>query len=228
MNAHAAPSPADFDELDPHHSGDHSHGHVILSGVTLKLVLAVLLLFTAMTVGAAQLEVWITGALGVELPGWVNVAVALSIATVKSALVLLFFMGLKGDNPINSIIFMFCLSGVALFFFFTILDVAGRPYIDPVKAPQIVAGGTGAGVVGADGKPIYLAARERYIAAHGQEAFDKAFAAAHGGHDAHGHGAHAASTASHSRPRSGETPGLFQSAPAGHEAGTHAPAGEAH
>jgi len=53
----------------------------------------------------------------------VNVLIALSIAVVKSILVAMFFMQLKYDNPLHSIIFLFCLFALALFLFFAMTDL---------------------------------------------------------------------------------------------------------
>jgi cytochrome c oxidase subunit 4 len=143
---------------------DHGHSaghHHILSGVTLSAVLAILLFFTVATVGAANFEKWVATEFNLTLPLWINVFIALSIATVKSILVLAFFMNLKNDNPVNSLIFGFTILAFALFMFFTIVDLGSRGLISPFKAPQIVAGGTGANVAQLNNTPVYLAAFDR-------------------------------------------------------------------
>jgi cytochrome c oxidase subunit IV len=45
----------------------------------------------------------------------VNLWIALGIATVKASLVLLYFMHLRYDRPVNAIVFIFALFFVALF-----------------------------------------------------------------------------------------------------------------
>lgn len=139
-HAHAAT----FDEQHPH--GEHHEHHHVTPAITLKLVLGILLFFTVATVGIAQGEKWITHALGISLPLWVNVVVAMSIATVKSTFVLLYFMHLKHDNPINAVIFGFTMLGFVIFMFFTFLDINNRGYVNDVKAVATLKGGSGAGL----------------------------------------------------------------------------------
>lgn len=204
-------SPAAFDELDPHGSGAGHHGHVIMSGFTLRAVLAALLALTALTVGAAQLELWAMDTFAIEIPRWVNVAVAMSIATIKAGLVVMFFMQLKYDNPINTVVFMFTLLGVGLFLGFTLIDMGSRGAIDPVKVAQISRGGTG-NMMSADQKamnmPIAQFAAQQYQLKH--ELTDAQFAAKKAA-KAHGHAHHTpiGNTADQSRGRTGLTPGLF-------------------
>lgn len=153
MNPH--PPAHDYKLEDPHHEHDHDHGHTIVSWKTLVGVLAILLAFTALTVSAAQGEKWIASAFDVVLPDWMNVAVAMSIATVKGILVMMFFMQLKYDNPFNTIIMLFCFLAFSLFLGFTALDLTNRAWIEPWKMAQISRGGTGM-----EGTPLVWRARE--------------------------------------------------------------------
>lgn len=132
--------------------GHKGHGHVIVNIWTLRLVLAALLFFTFATVGAAWIEGWISSAFSVEIPQPVNVIVALSIAVVKTVLVVLFFMQLKYDNPLNSMIFIFTIITVAFFLGFTSLDVGNRRTIDNFKGRYINTGGS----IAAGGAPAAL------------------------------------------------------------------------
>ncbi|MEQ8850568.1 MAG: cytochrome C oxidase subunit IV family protein [Phycisphaerales bacterium] len=137
-----------FDPLDPHgsnHAEGHE-GHVIVGWKTQLTVLIALLILTALTVNVAQAEVLIMDALDITLPHWVNIVGAMLIATVKATLVCMFFMQLKYDKPLNSIVFGFCLFCVFLFLFFAILDLTHRDTIRPEKAQVIVPGGTGVGL----------------------------------------------------------------------------------
>ncbi|GJQ29944.1 MAG: hypothetical protein HBSAPP03_18280 [Phycisphaerae bacterium] len=144
------PSPAAFDELDPHHSGVHA-SHVIVGPMQLRAVLAVLLVFTAMTVGFAQAEQWASAYFGVVLPHWVNVAGAMSIATIKALLVMAIFMQLKYDNPVNTLIMGVTLAALAIFICFTGMDLFNRSQVYDWKAGPIVAGGTGGQLWGGEG-----------------------------------------------------------------------------
>lgn len=141
-----------FDPVDPHgvHAGD-KHGHVIVSGKMLLGILGILLFFTALTVFLAQAEKWAASTFDIHFPDGVNVAIAMSIATVKALLVALFFMQLKYDNKLHSLIMCFCILAFGCFLGFTGLDLLNRDRIDPIKAGERVSGGTGGG----DLKHIY-------------------------------------------------------------------------
>jgi cytochrome c oxidase subunit 4 len=133
-----------LNELDPH--GGTPHEHHVTSAFTLKFILGLLLLFTVLTVGQALVEQWVAHTFAITLPNWLNVVVVMGIATVKAALVLMYFMHLKHDNPINSVIFGFTVLGVFLFLSLTFLDIGNRGYIDAVKAKPAVWGGSGSGL----------------------------------------------------------------------------------
>ena len=78
-------------------STDHS---IVPFSLYLK-VLSALLVLTALTVVVAQIDF-----------GFLNVLIAMGIATIKAVLVLLFFMHLKYDNKLYPVIF---LTGVFFF-----------------------------------------------------------------------------------------------------------------
>ncbi|MGD0653794.1 MAG: cytochrome C oxidase subunit IV family protein [Thermoguttaceae bacterium] len=77
----------------------------------LSTVLAALLVMTLLTVAAARFD----------LGSW-NLIIALGIATIKAALVVLFFMHLRYDNPFYAVVFITALLFVALFLGLTLLD----------------------------------------------------------------------------------------------------------
>jgi cytochrome c oxidase subunit IV len=136
-----------FDELDPHGaSGKGARGqhaaHVIVGPLTLRSVLAVLLFFTVLTVAQARLEIYLTHALDMEFPRWVNIAFCMGIAVIKALLVMGFFMQLKYDNPINSVVMAFTFLGLALFLGFTALDLTGRGSVYTWKTTYREPGGT--------------------------------------------------------------------------------------
>ncbi len=134
-----------FDPTDPHgfHAKD-THGHVILSPMTLIGVLVALIIFTVLTVFASRFEVWLSEAFQWEIPQSVNVAIAMSIAVIKGLLVLMFFMQLRYDTPLNSIIFGTCLLAFGCFIGFTALDLFTRDSIDRARSGEIKAGGLAA------------------------------------------------------------------------------------
>jgi len=149
-----APAAQILDDAHTHAQGkadDHGHhGHHIVPRRVLLTVLALLMFFTLLTVGAAQLESYISVQFNVIIPQWVNVAVALSIAAVKCVIVAAYFMQLKYDNPLNTLVMAFTIFTLAFFLGFIMIDLGNRDAIYAYKMKQIVAGGSGNIVVGKD------------------------------------------------------------------------------
>lgn len=222
-HSHAVP-PGGIHEVPKVHSAGASdaaghHGHHINSATTLMLVLLALLFFTLLTVGASVAEQFLAQTFEMHIPAWVNVIVALSIATVKTTLVVMYFMGLKYDNPINTMIFLFTLGAVACFLGFTMLDLGNRQTIDRFKGTYIYEGGMGnvAGVpanmsITEHAKQQAIAKQEQAakdamlnLDAH-EHAADSHAAAAHDDHGAsHGKKKPTGSSAQQSRPLKGVT-----------------------
>jgi hypothetical protein len=175
--------------------------------------------------------------------------VALSIAVVKSTIVCMFFMQLKYDKPLNSLIFLFCLFAVALFLGFSMLDMGTQGLLYRYEQPQIMQGGTEhriksreSDLISREGVPITEWAKRQWKAEwaveHGyvdaaddtlptptglalaEDAWQEEFDHHHAG----GHGAHqgAGSGPDKSRPRTGLTPGLYaEHAPSAGGADSH-------
>lgn len=125
---------------------EHAHGHPVVSWQIQLGVLLVLLFFTFSTVLFYNAESWIETAFQIHLPWWVNVAGAMSIATVKALLVCMFFMGLKYDKALNTFALLFCLFCVSLFFTFSMIDLETRDRVYSWKEGETVIGGTGKGL----------------------------------------------------------------------------------
>jgi len=104
---------------DPH----HEHGGPKIYGA----ILGVLLVLTAITVGASY----------INFGGMTNVIVALLIASIKGSLVALFFMHLRWDKPMSAIIFCISLFFLALFLIGCYTDLIARAPTEPtnLKAP---------------------------------------------------------------------------------------------
>ncbi len=193
-HSHGVP-PGGIHELPKVHSAGASdtaghHGHHINSATTLMLVLMALMFFTLLTVGASIAEQFLAQTFDMHIPAWVNVLVALSIATVKTTLVVMYFMGLKYDNPINTMIFLFTLGAVACFLGFTMIDLGNRQTIDRFKGVYIIEGGMG-NIPGKYAVPSGISITEH---AHDKAVKAKEEAAAQGmldldGHTGHGHDA---------------------------------------
>ena len=90
------------------------HRHIVGYG-RLVVVLALLLTLTGVTVAVSYIDL-----------GFLNVPVALTIATLKAALVLLFFMHLRYEGPIIRYSFITTVMFLAIMIGFTFWDVAFR------------------------------------------------------------------------------------------------------
>ena len=95
-------------------SEDQQHHHIIPLKVYYS-VLLVLLVLTAITVAAAQ----------VNFGPW-NTVIALGIASIKAGFVLAFFMHLKYDNKLYLVCFGTAIFFLFVLFFFTRLDIGTR------------------------------------------------------------------------------------------------------
>lgn len=170
------------DHNAPGHPPEHHHGgHVIIAPSTLLGVLVALLALTGLTVGLAQLETLLMQSFNIVLPQWVNVFVALSIAALKTTLVVLYFMQLRYDNPLNTLVFIFTMITVCFFLGFTMTDIGTRRSIDRIEGEYTVAGGTGL-----DGTGTPITVRAAQAASNPDHPLHHAWLKAHG----HGEGGH--------------------------------------
>lgn len=104
---------------------DDGHHHV-LPKMTLFKVFGGLIVLTILTVAVAYLPL-----------GPLNVPVAIAIATAKATLVVLFFMALWYDNPVNALTFTIGIIMVVVFITFTMFDTAFRGDLGNVS-PQTI------------------------------------------------------------------------------------------
>lgn len=111
----------DAAQADVHrHEEPHVHGGPKLYAI----VLGVLLLLTVITVSASRIN------FGSNMT---NVIIAMVIASIKASLVVLFFMHLRWDKPMNAIIFCTSLFFLGLFLTTCYTDVASRPPTEPTN-----------------------------------------------------------------------------------------------
>ena len=87
-------------------------------------VLGALLILTVITVAASY----------VHFGGPFNILIAMLIATIKGALICLFFMHLKYDNRVNQVVFISAFVFLFIFAALTMSDVLYRPPVEAVKA----------------------------------------------------------------------------------------------
>lgn len=107
------------------HVADH-HGHHIVPLKTLLTIFATLVGLTILTVLTAQLDL-----------GILNVPLALTIAIGKASLVVMFFMALKYDRPVNTLVFVTGLIFVLVFLVFTWFDIGFRGDVGNVDTMTI-------------------------------------------------------------------------------------------
>lgn len=89
--------------------------HIMPFGLLTKIWIALLLL-TGVTVAASTYDF-----------GYLNVLVAMTVATVKALLVVFFFMHLKYENRVLALFVLIAFVILAIFIGFTFFDVAFRP-----------------------------------------------------------------------------------------------------
>ncbi|MFN7947288.1 MAG: cytochrome C oxidase subunit IV family protein [Blastocatellia bacterium] len=105
------------------HAGASGQSHVHVSPVRLYVIIWVaLMVFTAITVGVAQVDF-----------GSLNIVVAMTVATIKASLVVLFFMHLKYDKPFHAVAFSLGIVFFGLFLGLMLLDVGTRTDPEPAK-----------------------------------------------------------------------------------------------
>ncbi len=119
MSDHAA-VPAQDTQSD---SGHHGFAHPMPVWQLLAVFFALIVL-TILTVYQATFDL-----------GNMELVLSLFIATVKASLVVLFFMHMLYDKPLNAIIFLSSFIFVALFIGFTLMDAHG--YQDSVELKQV-------------------------------------------------------------------------------------------
>jgi cytochrome c oxidase subunit IV len=108
-------TPAHTDGLHDQHG--HGHDGEFSHPMPIWMLLAVffaLLVLTGLTVYQSTFDL-----------GNMEVWLSLTIATVKAALVIAFFMHLLWDKPLNAIVILGSLIFVALFLGFTLMDAEG-------------------------------------------------------------------------------------------------------
>jgi cytochrome c oxidase subunit IV len=110
------------------HQGGHGEGSSLGHVVPAKVLLAVF--------GSLVVLTWLTVAATWVNLGSLNLWVAMGIATTKAVLVLLFFMHLRYERPVNLIVFVGTLLFVLLFVGLALMDTKSyRPDLIPGYSP---------------------------------------------------------------------------------------------
>ncbi len=103
------------------------HGHHIIQKATLYKVFGSLVALTILTGLTAEF---------VDI-GAFNIPLALAIAASKATLVATFFMALKYDNKVNTLVFLLGIIFVGIFLIFTLFDTVFRGDLGNVGSERI-------------------------------------------------------------------------------------------
>lgn len=103
------------------HSNGHDSSHHIIPTKILNNTFYALLALTLFTVASSRII-----AANHDMLSWLSIPLAIAIAVVKTSLVVLFFMGIKYDKPINGVIAGLMALFVVIFLTFTLLDTTTR------------------------------------------------------------------------------------------------------
>jgi cytochrome c oxidase subunit IV len=118
MTGHAH---AHGDTHDHHHDHGHGHPHVHVTPLSTYLtVFALLMVMTALTVAVAYVDV-----------GALNTLIALSIASFKATIVVLYFMHVKHASRLTKLMVATGLFFLAILLGETMIDYASRMWVNP-------------------------------------------------------------------------------------------------
>ena len=107
---------------DHAHADDHDNGEVhahVNSPLFMIAIFAALIVLTVLTVAVSYVDL-----------GAANTFVAILVATIKASLVATFFMHLKGDKALHSIIFIGAFVFLAIFIGLSNDDLSTRAQVD--------------------------------------------------------------------------------------------------
>jgi cytochrome c oxidase subunit 4 len=107
-----------------HDAGGHGSEPHVLPLKTYFAVFGALLVLTVLTVVVSV----------IGLPPTLSIIVAMIVASMKAALVVLWFMHLKFDDRFYSLIFVISIFFLGLFFVFTAMDALTRGQVNPEES----------------------------------------------------------------------------------------------
>ncbi len=134
-----------YDNTEPREilaSEEHAHEHVHVTPFwPMFWVFAILLLLTGLTVWSSNIHDIVIGNTTIPIGATPHIIIAMLIATVKAILVAAYFMHLKYDKPVNTIVVASTLFGVVLFIGLTIADFSARGIHESTERGEIFPGG---------------------------------------------------------------------------------------
>jgi len=184
----APTKPEGYDWDDPHgfhegtpidEEGHHHEEHHVSSWQLNVVILFALLFFTLLTVIVAKGEVFLTTYTDIPITQLWNVIIAMAIATVKAMLVCMYFMHLRHDKALNTMVMLFTFATLGMFMTMPAIDVGSRGAIKDYALGEVVEGGSGVGMSRPNGEDIsgsvVVQSREKKIAEVGEEKFWETF-----------------------------------------------------
>ena len=137
------PTHATIDPVETLSETEHGEHHKHVTPFwTMFWVFIVLLAFTALTVWSSNIHSIQFGNTTIEIGGTFHIMLALTIAVVKSVLVAAYFMHLRYDTPMNTVVVSATIFAVILFIGFTLSDSASRHIFAPTEMQVIIPGGS--------------------------------------------------------------------------------------
>lgn len=134
------------DTVDPHETLSRDEAHAAHVHVTpywpMLWVFVALLGFTGLTVWSSNIHGFWIGNTEIVLGATEHILIAMSIAIVKALLVAAYFMHLKYDQPMNTVVVGATMFAVILFIGLTVGDMASRDVFDPLQHKKVIEGGS--------------------------------------------------------------------------------------
>lgn len=127
---------------DHSHDDGHVHAHIASLPFYVGIFMALVVL-TLLTVGVSYIHL-----------GKANLLVAVVIASIKAALVLLFFMHLKHDTKFHGLIVIGTLFFIGVFFAYTLNDTERRAEVDDASTTPTWIGTNDPAPGGLRAKPV--------------------------------------------------------------------------
>jgi cytochrome c oxidase subunit IV len=133
------------DTVDPHETLSKDEAHSAHVHVTpywpMFWVFMILLALTALTVWSSNVHGFWIGNTEIVLGGTAHILIAMTIAVVKALLVAMYFMHLKYDQPMNTVVAGATVFAVIMFIGLTLADSATRGVMDPMEHKKVIEGG---------------------------------------------------------------------------------------
>lgn len=152
---------------------EHEHHEHVTPFWPMLWVLVTLLVLTALTVWTSNIKIIPIGNTDLYIGATPHIVLALVIAVVKAVLVGMYFMHLKYDKPMNTVVVGATIFAVLLFIGLTLADLSSRQFEDRRQMQKIIAGGNGhlepGGRINREGVGVVERSRQNYQLKHAND-----------------------------------------------------------